>query len=61
MPDPDRNGSRDRDVTDPGARTLRLLSLLQQRRYWAGADLADRLGISVRTLRRDVDRRRELG
>ncbi|RBY80600.1 transcriptional regulator [Geodermatophilus sp. TF02-6] len=48
-------------MTDPGARTLRLLSLLQQRRYWAGADLADRLGVSVRTLRRDVERLRELG
>jgi predicted DNA-binding transcriptional regulator YafY len=42
-------------------RTLRLLSLLQQRRQWAGADLAGRLGVSVRTLRRDVDRLRELG
>jgi predicted DNA-binding transcriptional regulator YafY len=48
-------------MTDPSARTLRLLSLLQQRRYWAGRDLADRLGISLRTLRRDVDRLRELG
>ncbi len=48
-------------MTDPSARTLRLLSLLQQRRYWAGPDLADRLGVSVRTLRRDVDRLRELG
>src|SRR3954462_4975793 len=43
------------------SRTLRLLSLLQSRRHWAGADLAGRLGISVRTLRRDVDRLRELG
>src|ERR671938_897393 len=42
-------------------RTLRLLSLLQSRRHWSGPDLADRLGISVRTLRRDVDRLRELG
>ena len=42
-------------------RTLRLLSLLQQRRQWAGADLATRLGVSVRTLRRDVERLRELG
>jgi predicted DNA-binding transcriptional regulator YafY len=42
-------------------RTLRLLSLLQQRRHWSGADLAGRLGVSVRTLRRDVDRLRELG
>jgi predicted DNA-binding transcriptional regulator YafY len=43
------------------SRTLRLLSLLQSRRHWAGADLADRLEVSVRTLRRDVDRLRELG
>jgi predicted DNA-binding transcriptional regulator YafY len=42
-------------------RTLRLLSLLQSRRHWTGPDLADRLGVSVRTLRRDVDRLRELG
>ena len=48
-------------MSDPSARTLRLLSLLQARRYWAGADLAGRLGVSVRTLRRDVDRLRELG
>jgi predicted DNA-binding transcriptional regulator YafY len=54
-------GSRIGDVTDPGARTLRLLSLLQQRRYWPGADLAERLGVSIRTLRRDVDRLRDLG
>jgi predicted DNA-binding transcriptional regulator YafY len=43
------------------SRTLRLLSMLQSRRHWAGADLAERLGVSVRTLRRDVDRLRELG
>lgn len=42
-------------------RTLRLLSLLQSHRYWAGPQLAERLGVSVRTLRRDVDRLRELG
>jgi predicted DNA-binding transcriptional regulator YafY len=42
-------------------RTLQLLSLLQTRRYWAGAELAERLGISQRTLRRDIDRLRELG
>ncbi|WP_448640459.1 helix-turn-helix transcriptional regulator [Geodermatophilus sp. URMC 63] len=48
-------------MTDPGARTLRLLSLLQARRYWPGPDLADRLGVSARTLRRDVDRLRGLG
>jgi predicted DNA-binding transcriptional regulator YafY len=43
------------------SRTLRLLSLLQGRRHWGGADLAGRLGVSVRTLRRDVERLRELG
>jgi predicted DNA-binding transcriptional regulator YafY len=48
-------------MADTSSRTLRLLSLLQNHRYWPGADLADRLGVSVRTLRRDVDRLRELG
>ena len=42
-------------------RTLRLLSLLQARRYWPGPQLAERLGVSPRTLRRDVERLRELG
>ncbi len=42
-------------------RTLRLLSLLQTHRYWPGTELADRLGVSPRTLRRDVDRLRGLG
>ncbi|MGL3804460.1 helix-turn-helix transcriptional regulator [Paeniglutamicibacter sp. R2-26] len=42
-------------------RSLRLLSLLQTRRYWAGEELAKRLGVSLRTLRRDVDQLRELG
>jgi predicted DNA-binding transcriptional regulator YafY len=37
------------------------LSLLQTRREWAGADLADRLGVSRRTIRRDVERLRDLG
>lgn len=40
---------------------LQLLSLLQSHRYWSGRELADRLGISARTLRRDIDRLRELG
>src|SRR3954466_1653000 len=48
-------------MADPTHRTLRLLSLMQGRRDWSGAALADRLGISVRTLRRDVERLRELG
>ncbi|MGN2642005.1 helix-turn-helix transcriptional regulator [Nocardia takedensis] len=43
------------------ARLLALLSLLQTRRDWPGALLAERLDISARTVRRDVDRLRELG
>jgi predicted DNA-binding transcriptional regulator YafY len=40
---------------------LALLSLLQTPRDWPGAVLADRLGVTPRTVRRDVDRLRELG
>jgi len=43
------------------ARLLRLLSLLQGRREWAGTELAERLGVTDRTVRRDVGRLRELG
>jgi predicted DNA-binding transcriptional regulator YafY len=43
------------------ARLLSLLSLLQARRDWPGALLADRLDVSSRTVRRDIDRLRELG
>ncbi|MFI5783004.1 helix-turn-helix transcriptional regulator [Nocardia sp. NPDC051570] len=43
------------------ARLLALLSLLQTRRDWPGALLAERLDISQRTVRRDIDRLRELG
>jgi predicted DNA-binding transcriptional regulator YafY len=42
-------------------RTLALLSLLQTRADWSGADLADRLGVSDRTIRHDMARLRELG
>ncbi|MEM9132305.1 MAG: YafY family protein [Actinomycetota bacterium] len=48
-------------MSDPTARALTLLSLLQTHRHWSGAELADRLGVSARTVRRDVDRLRELG
>ncbi|WP_321475889.1 YafY family protein [uncultured Paludibaculum sp.] len=43
------------------ARLLRLLSLFQAKRYWSGADLCQRLEVTDRTLRRDVDRLRSLG
>ncbi|MER6824400.1 YafY family protein [Streptosporangium sp. NPDC000563] len=48
-------------MLETSARLLRLLSLLQARKDWPGATLADRLGVSERTVRRDVDRLRELG
>src|SRR5438067_2425153 len=48
-------------MANTSSRMLRLLSLLQTHRYWPGAELAARLEISLRTLRRDVDRLRELG
>jgi len=38
-----------------------LLSLLQTRRYWSGEELAQRLEVSLRTLRRDMDQLRGLG
>jgi predicted DNA-binding transcriptional regulator YafY len=48
-------------MLETSARLLRLLSLLQSRRDWTGAELAGRLGVGLRTLRRDVDRLRDLG
>src|ERR671931_1152851 len=48
-------------MANTSGRMLRLLSLLQTHRYWPGAELANRLSVSARTLRRDVERLRELG
>jgi predicted DNA-binding transcriptional regulator YafY len=48
-------------MANTSSRTLRLLSLLQNHRYWPGTELAERLDVSPRTLRRDVDRLRDLG
>ena len=47
--------------TTTSGRLLSLLSMLQVRRDWPGGLLAERLGVSERTVRRDVDRLRELG
>jgi predicted DNA-binding transcriptional regulator YafY len=48
-------------VVETSARLLRLLSLLQARPDWPGAELAARLAVTVRTLRRDVQKLRSLG
>ncbi|MFE2604185.1 helix-turn-helix transcriptional regulator [Streptomyces mirabilis] len=48
-------------TTDTPARLLQLLSLLQTPREWPGGELSERLGVSRRTVRRDIDRLRELG
>jgi predicted DNA-binding transcriptional regulator YafY len=48
-------------MLETSARLLRLLSLLQGRRDWTSAELADRLGVATRTVRNDVERLRALG
>src|SRR6478672_8197075 len=48
-------------MSQTSSRLLELLSLLQGRREWPGAELANRLEVSGRTIRRDVERLRELG
>ncbi|WP_228001980.1 helix-turn-helix transcriptional regulator [Nocardia australiensis] len=48
-------------MLETSARLLKLLALLQTHRDWTGTDLAERLTVTTRTVRRDVDRLRELG
>ncbi|MEU8819345.1 YafY family protein [Actinoplanes sp. NPDC048796] len=48
-------------MLETSVRLLRLLSLMQQRREWAGPELAARLEVTTRTVRSDVDRLRQLG
>jgi predicted DNA-binding transcriptional regulator YafY len=48
-------------MSETSSRLLELLALLQARRDWPGAELADRLEVSGRTIRRDVERLRGLG
>ena len=54
-------GGRLAGMLETSARLLRMLSLLQARQDWSGAELATRLEVDVRTIRRDVDRLRNLG
>ncbi len=48
-------------MADTSSRLLKLLSILQTHREWTGAELANRLGVSGRTVRKDIDRLRGLG
>lgn len=48
-------------MLETSGRLLRLLSLLQTHREWSGVQLAERLDVTTRTVRRDVERLRELG
>lgn len=48
-------------MTDTSARLLAMLSRLQSRPQWSGTQLADELGVTTRTIRKDVDRLRALG
>lgn len=48
-------------MSETTGRVLQLLGLLQSRRVWSGEELAQRLGVTGRSVRRDVDRLRELG
>lgn len=48
-------------MTGTSARLLKLLSLLQARKEWTGAELGGRLGVTTRTVRKDMERLRELG
>ncbi len=48
-------------MLETSTRLLRLLGVLQTRRHWTGVELAERLEVGVRTVRRDIDRLRRLG
>ena len=48
-------------MSQTSSRLLELLSVLQGRRGWSCAELSDRLGVSRRTIRRDIERLRQLG
>ena len=48
-------------MKETSARLLRVLTLLQIRRTWSGQELADRLSVTTRTVRRDLEKLRDLG
>ena len=48
-------------MSETTSRVLQLLGLLQSRRVWKGEELAERLGVTTRSVRRDVERLRDLG
>ena len=48
-------------MAETTSRVLQLLGLLQSRRVWTGEELADRLGVTTRSVRRDMERLRDLG
>jgi predicted DNA-binding transcriptional regulator YafY len=48
-------------VSETTGRVLQLLGLLQSRRVWTGEELAERLGVTTRCVRRDIERLRDLG
>src|SRR6188472_15243 len=48
-------------MLETSSRLLSLLALLQARPAWTGAELAERLEVTTRTIRNDIDRLRELG
>ena len=48
-------------MAETTGRVLQLLGLLQSRRVWSGDELAERLGVTTRSVRRDIERLRDLG
>ncbi len=48
-------------MSETTSRVLQLLGLLQSRRVWTGEELAERLAVTTRSVRRDVERLRDLG
>jgi predicted DNA-binding transcriptional regulator YafY len=56
-----RNACENQEMLETSARLLRVLALLQAQREWSGQALADRLDVTTRTVRSDIDRLRRLG